>query len=63
MRSPDAEWETMPIASGAGCTMHGGAAGSAAPIGNTNGRNAAAAALGFVSVQALQDAIETFCEG
>jgi len=43
--------------------MYGGATGSAAPIGNTNGRNAAAAALGFVSVQALQDAIETFCEG
>jgi len=39
MRSPDPEWEVMPIASGAGkrrCRMHGGAAGSGAPIGNTN---------------------------
>jgi hypothetical protein len=27
------------------------------------GLNAAAAALGFDSVQALQDAIETFCQG
>jgi len=39
MRSPDPEWETMPIAAGARkapCRMHGGAIGSGAPIGNRN---------------------------
>src|SRR4029077_1155002 len=51
MRSPDSARATMPIASSAGkrrCRMHGGAAGSGAPLGNTN-----ALRLGHYTTEAI----------